>query len=54
MMMFFLCAIPPAIGLLLSIIPMRKYPLSNEDNKKILASLIEKRQHATADAEIGE
>ena len=54
MMMFFLCAIPPAIGLLLSIIPMRKYPLSNDDNKKILASLIEKRQHATADAEIGE
>ena len=41
--MFFLCSIPPAIGLLLSILPMRKYPLSNDAHKKILAELVEKR-----------
>lgn len=41
--MFFLCSIPPAIGLLLSILPMRKYPLSNSEHKRILAQLIEKR-----------
>ena len=52
MVMFFLCSIPPAIGLLLSIIPMKKYPLSNADNKEILSSLIERRK--SANAEIGE
>lgn len=41
--MFFLCSIPPAIGLLISILPMRKYPMSNDDHKKILAELIERR-----------
>lgn len=44
--MFFLCSIPPAIGLLLSILPMRKYPLSNGEHKRILAELIEKRHTA--------
>ena len=44
--MFFLCSIPPAIGLFLSIIPMRKYPLSNGEHKRILAELIEKRHNA--------
>ena len=49
LMMFFLCSIPPAIGLLLSIIPMRKYPLKNADNQKILAALIERREGAGTD-----
>ncbi len=49
MMMFFLCSIPPAIGLLLSIIPMKKYPLKNADNRKILAALIERREKAGKD-----
>lgn len=51
MMMFFLCSIPPAIGLLLSIIPMKKYPLTNADNKKILASLVERREKVAAEAQ---
>lgn len=46
MIMFFLCSIPPAIGLLLSIIPMKKYPLTNEDNRRILAALVERREKA--------
>lgn len=41
--MFFLCAVPPAIGLALSVIPMLKYPLTNARHKEILDSLIEKR-----------
>lgn len=41
--MFFLCSIPPAVGLILSIIPMRKYSLTNERHKEILATLVEKR-----------
>ncbi len=54
MAMFFLCSIPPAIGLLLSIIPMKKYPLSNSDHKKILAALIERRQASSQNAEVSE
>lgn len=42
--MFFLCSIPPAIGLFASVIPMRKYPLSNAEHKRILAELIERRR----------
>lgn len=41
--MFFLCAIPPAIGLILSVIPMRNYELSNKRHAEILDALIERR-----------
>ena len=52
--MFFLCAIPPAIGLLLSIIPMKKYPLTNADNKKILSALVSKRASSDESSEVAE
>lgn len=42
--MFFLCSVPPAIGLLLSILPMRKYELTNEKHQEILDTLVEKRR----------
>ncbi len=42
-MMFFLCSIPPAIGMLLSVIPMKGYNLTNAEHKRILAELVEKR-----------
>lgn len=41
--MFFLVAIPPLIGMMLSAIPTRKYALPNAEHKRILAELIEKR-----------
>ena len=41
--MFFLCSIPPAIGLILSVIPMRKYSLTNARHKEILETLVTKR-----------
>lgn len=44
--MFFLCAVPPAIGIALSVIPMLKYPLSNKKHAEILAELVEKRHSA--------
>ncbi|MEG0546237.1 MAG: glycoside-pentoside-hexuronide (GPH):cation symporter [Oscillospiraceae bacterium] len=43
MAMFFLCSIPPAIGMALSVIPMRKYTLTDEEHQKILSELNEKR-----------
>ncbi len=54
LVMFFLCSIPPAIGLLLSIIPMKKYPLTNEDNKNILSALISRRHNTSETAEVSE
>ena len=41
--MFFLVAIPPMIGMILSAIPTLKYALSNEEHKKILATLVSQR-----------
>ncbi len=41
--MFFLVAVPPMIGMILSAIPTWKYDLTNEEHKKILASLVSKR-----------
>lgn len=41
--MFFLVSIPPAIGFLLSVIPMKNYEITNDEHKKILDSLNEKR-----------
>lgn len=41
--MFFLVSIPPAIGLVISAIPMRNYEITNKAHKEMLDSLIEKR-----------
>ena len=41
--MFFLVAVPPMIGMLLSAIPTKNYALPNTEHQKILAALIEKR-----------
>lgn len=41
--MFFLVSIPPTIGFLLSVLPMRKYEITNAEQTKILNSLNEKR-----------
>lgn len=40
---FFLFSIPAALGILLSILPMRKYPLSDTQHKQILEELIKKK-----------
>ncbi len=44
--MFFLITIPAAITCLISVIPMRKYEITNESHKKILTELNEKRNAA--------
>lgn len=41
--MFFLVSIPPAIGLALSVLPMLKYELTNDEHKRILKELNIKR-----------
>ena len=41
--MFFLCAVPPAIGLVLSVIPMLKYDLTNKRHAEILEELVSRR-----------
>lgn len=41
--MFFLCSIPCAIGMLLSIIPMMKYKLTDKEHERILAILVVRR-----------
>ena len=46
MAMFFLISIPPAIGMVLAAIPTLKYALPNDEHKRILASLVEKRRAA--------
>ena len=48
--MFFLIAIPPAIGFILSTIPMRKYEITNDVHSDILKSLNEKRNKDSQDA----
>ena len=44
--MFFLISIPPAIGMLISAIPTLKYALSDDEHKRILDELVEKRNTA--------
>ena len=44
--MFFLITIPAAITCLISVIPMRKYEITNESHQKILTELNEKRNAA--------
>ncbi len=43
--MFFLVSIPPFIGLILSALPTLKYALPNDEHKRILAALVEKRHN---------
>ena len=43
MIMFFLVSIPPAIGMILSIIPMLKYELNDKEHSRILDELNAKR-----------
>lgn len=42
-MMFFLCSIPPAIGLFLSVIPMKHYGMTDAEHKTMLDALIARR-----------
>ena len=42
--MFFLVAIPPAIGMVLSIIPMFKYKLTDKEHTEMLEALIARRE----------
>ncbi|MDR1628921.1 MAG: MFS transporter [Oscillospiraceae bacterium] len=52
--LFFLVAIPPAIGGLLAVIPTWKYALPNKEHEKILAALNERRHAEHADAAVNE
>lgn len=49
--MFFLVTIPPAIGILLSVLPMLKYELSNGDHTRILDELNAKRNADSSELE---
>ena len=51
MIMFFLVSIPPAIGIILSIIPMLKYELNDKEHSRILDELNAKRL-ANANGEV--
>lgn len=51
MIMFFLVSIPPAIGMILSIIPMLKYELNDKEHSRILNELNAKRL-ANANGEV--
>lgn len=42
-MMFFLCSIPPAVGLFLSVIPIKNYGMTDSEHKLMLNALIKKR-----------
>ncbi|MDE6471306.1 MAG: glycoside-pentoside-hexuronide (GPH):cation symporter [Eubacterium sp.] len=42
-MMFFLCSIPPAIGLFLSVIPMKNYGMTDSEHRSMLESLVKRR-----------
>ncbi len=47
-MMFFLCSIPPAIGLFLSIIPIKNYGMTDKEHRKMLDDLVERRNEEAA------
>ncbi|MGN0467141.1 MAG: MFS transporter, partial [Acutalibacteraceae bacterium] len=47
--MFFLISIPPAIGFILSVLPMRNYEISNQEHTEILDKLNEKRNKEAAE-----
>ncbi len=42
-MMFFLCSIPPAIGLFLSIIPIKNYGMTDDEHRSMLETLVARR-----------
>lgn len=46
--MFFLCAIPPAIGMLASILPMLHYSLPDKEHARVLDALRVRRQEKSA------
>ncbi|MBR1761783.1 MAG: MFS transporter [Eubacterium sp.] len=41
--MFFLISIPVAVGMLLSVLPMKNYAMTDDEHKKMLQALIERR-----------
>lgn len=49
--MFFLVAVPPAIGMVLSAVPTWKYALPNTEHKRILSELVSKRRSSDEIAE---
>ncbi|MDD4316573.1 MAG: MFS transporter, partial [Clostridia bacterium] len=49
MILFFLVSIPPAIGCILAIIPTWKYSLDDDEHKRILDVLNERRHQAQID-----
>lgn len=53
-MMFFLCSIPPAIGLFLSIIPMKNYGMTDAEHRSMLQTLIDRRNKKAAEMEAAE
>lgn len=48
--MFFLVAIPPMIGMIISAIPTWKYALPNSEHKRILEELVSKRHNGEEEA----
>ncbi len=44
--MWFLLTVPPAIGMIIAIIPTLKYEISNKEHEKILSELIKKHKEA--------
>lgn len=42
-MMFFLCSIPPAIGLFLSVIPIKNYGMTDSEHRSMLEVLVKRR-----------
>lgn len=50
--MFFLCSIPPAIGMILSVLPMRGYDLTDKKHAEILEVLVKKRAELGAGEEV--
>ena len=50
MILFFLVSIPPAIGCILSVIPTWKYALDDDEHKRIL-NILNERRHANNKAQ---
>ena len=49
--MFFLISIPVAIGMVLSVIPMRKFAMTDAEHNRMLAELVSKREAARSGEE---
>ena len=50
-MMFFLCSIPPAIGLFLSVIPIKNYGMSDAEHRSMLDALVKRRNENAVEGE---